>query len=153
MTETLYPIVIVKLADEDGGGYLAYAPDLHGCMSDGESPQQAAENVQDAIRQWCAEMKELGRSIPEPGGAAMKEWKELLALIQQQDTIIKENISKLNEDVSQLKDGLRRIQARMKELMAREGQSLGGDVRVWLRDLTPASVGDCKGSERAHLRR
>lgn len=30
-----YPILLVSLAEDDGGGFLAVAPDLQGCMSDG----------------------------------------------------------------------------------------------------------------------
>lgn len=31
-----YRIVVQPLPAEDGGGYLAYVPDLPGCMADGE---------------------------------------------------------------------------------------------------------------------
>ena len=30
---------------EDGGGYLAVVPDLPGCMSDGDTPAEAVQNV------------------------------------------------------------------------------------------------------------
>ncbi|MGH1356548.1 MAG: type II toxin-antitoxin system HicB family antitoxin [Thalassovita sp.] len=38
MNPTDYPIVLVPLCEEDGGGFAAYVPDLPGCMSDGETP-------------------------------------------------------------------------------------------------------------------
>jgi antitoxin HicB len=44
-----YEIHIRPLSEEDGGGYLATVPELPGCMSDGETPQQALENVLDSI--------------------------------------------------------------------------------------------------------
>ncbi len=44
-----YAIRIEKLSAEDGGGYLATVPDLPGCMSDGETPEEALNNIQDAI--------------------------------------------------------------------------------------------------------
>ena len=40
-----YPVRIERLADSDGGGYLATVPDLPGCMSDGETPEEALKNV------------------------------------------------------------------------------------------------------------
>lgn len=64
-----YDIVIRKLSDEDGGGYMAHVPDLYGCMSDGETPEEAVANVQDAINDWIEVSLELGRSIPEAGSA------------------------------------------------------------------------------------
>jgi antitoxin HicB len=50
----------------DGGGFLATVPDLPGCMSDGETPQEALAGVQDAIVCWIEEARELGRAIPDP---------------------------------------------------------------------------------------
>jgi antitoxin HicB len=61
-----YPIIISPLSEEDGGGFLATVPDLPGCMSDGETPEEAAVNVQDAIVAWLEGAEELGRPIPAP---------------------------------------------------------------------------------------
>jgi antitoxin HicB len=67
MTDRLeYPVVIAPLAAEDGGGFSAVVPDLPGCMSDGETPEEAIANVQDAIASWIEAAHELGRSIPRP---------------------------------------------------------------------------------------
>ena len=44
--------------DEEGGGFLTPAPDLLGCMSDGETHAEAAQNVEEAPA--------LGRVIPSP---------------------------------------------------------------------------------------
>jgi predicted RNase H-like HicB family nuclease len=48
-------------SEEDGAGFLATVPDLPGCMSDGESEAEAAENVQDAIRCWLEAAQRTGR--------------------------------------------------------------------------------------------
>ena len=49
-TEKLdYPVHIEPLSQEDGGGFVALVPDLPGCMSDGETPEEALANVRDAI--------------------------------------------------------------------------------------------------------
>ena len=61
-----FEVVIGHLSEEDGGGYLATVTELPGCMSDGESREEAAHNVNDAIRAWIATALEMGRAIPEP---------------------------------------------------------------------------------------
>jgi antitoxin HicB len=61
-----YAIIVEPLSDEDGGGFVATVPDLPGCMSDGETPQEALANVEDAIRAWIETAKDLGHTIPKP---------------------------------------------------------------------------------------
>lgn len=61
-----YKIEITKLSSSDGGGFLATVPKLPGCMSDGETPDEAFKNVQDAISCWIETAKELGRELPKP---------------------------------------------------------------------------------------
>ena len=60
-----YKIEISKLSNEDGGGYLAVVPALAGCMSDGETVEEALVNAKDAIKCWIETANELGRAIPE----------------------------------------------------------------------------------------
>jgi predicted RNase H-like HicB family nuclease len=36
-----YSVIIEPLSDEDGGGFVVVVPDLPGCMSDGETPEEA----------------------------------------------------------------------------------------------------------------
>ena len=57
---------IEPLSGEDGGGFIATAPDLPGCMSDDETPEDALANVRDAIAAWIDEARSLGRPIPKP---------------------------------------------------------------------------------------
>lgn len=61
-----YAVRIERLADADGGGYLAVVPDLPGCMSDGETPEEALKNVQEAIASWIEAAKEWKQDIPKP---------------------------------------------------------------------------------------
>jgi predicted RNase H-like HicB family nuclease len=65
-----YAVLIEPLSDEDGGGFLATAPDLPGCMSDGDTPEAAARNIEDAVACWLEEARAIGRDIPEPQRAA-----------------------------------------------------------------------------------
>jgi antitoxin HicB len=48
--EGYYPFSIRELSEEEGGGFLIEFPDLHGCMSDGETIDEAIENGKDAVR-------------------------------------------------------------------------------------------------------
>ena len=64
-----YRISLRPLGVEDGGGWLAEAPELPGCMSDGETPQQAVENLMDAIGCWIEAAEEDGRPVPAPASA------------------------------------------------------------------------------------
>ena len=64
-----YLIVISPIPAESGGGYFAQVPDLPGCMSDGETPEEAALNVQDAIQEWLDTCQKRGLEPPRPGSA------------------------------------------------------------------------------------
>jgi predicted RNase H-like HicB family nuclease len=65
-----YRIALRPLADDEGGGWLAEVPELPGCMSDGDTPQQAVEHVMDAIGCWIEAAEEDGRPVPQPQPAA-----------------------------------------------------------------------------------
>ncbi len=61
-----YEIAIRPLTEAEGGGFGATVPELPGCMSDGETPQEALENVYDAIACWVEAAQEMGRPVPLP---------------------------------------------------------------------------------------
>ena len=61
-----YPLTIRHLSEEEGGGYLAEAFDLNGCIADGETIEEAIHNLQDAINSWIRTAQELGRPVPSP---------------------------------------------------------------------------------------
>lgn len=61
-----YAVRIDRLAESDGGGYLATVPELPGCMSDGATPEEALKNVQDAIASWIESAREWQQDIPKP---------------------------------------------------------------------------------------
>ena len=64
-----YRIALRPLAAMEGGGWLAEVPELPGCMSDGDTPTQALDNVMDAIACWIEAAEEDGRPVPAPIGA------------------------------------------------------------------------------------
>ncbi len=59
-----YTIIIEPASAEDGGGFLAFVPDLPGRMSDGDTYEQAAANVAGAIESWIEAAEEIGRPVP-----------------------------------------------------------------------------------------
>jgi antitoxin HicB len=66
MSETEYRFTIRPLTADEGGGYLIEFPDLPGCMSDGETIEEALANGAEAKRDWIAAMREAGRPVPPP---------------------------------------------------------------------------------------
>ena len=67
-----YEVFVELLSRRLGGGFVAYAPGLTGCVADGSTSEEALENLADAIDCWIDYAKQSGRRIPEPtaGGAA-----------------------------------------------------------------------------------
>jgi len=61
-----YPFEIRPLSEEDGGGFLITFPDLPGCMSDGETPEEAIREGRDAFCCWMLAHIEDGRPVPLP---------------------------------------------------------------------------------------
>jgi len=61
-----YGHIVAPLSADDGGGYMITFPDLPGCMSDGESLEEAIVNGRDAFNCWVAAQTDLGRVIPAP---------------------------------------------------------------------------------------
>ena len=64
-----YRIMLRPLSAVEGDGWLAEVPDLPGCMSDGETPQEAVANVMDAIACWIEAAEKDDRPVPVPAGA------------------------------------------------------------------------------------
>ncbi|SHK46363.1 type II toxin-antitoxin system HicB family antitoxin [Tepidibacter formicigenes] len=61
-----YPFKIESLSEEDGGGYFITYPDLPGCMSDGETVEEAISMGEDARKAWIETRYEKSLEIPEP---------------------------------------------------------------------------------------
>jgi predicted RNase H-like HicB family nuclease len=77
-----YPFVVRPLSEEDGGGFLVEFNDLPGCVSDGDTVEEAIENVRDAFEQWMAVQVEREAFIPLPGQAAKEFHERIAALLQ-----------------------------------------------------------------------
>ena len=61
-----YAATVLPLASGEGGGYLASAVELPGCIATGETEIDALEELRDAIRSWVRTAREFGDDIPPP---------------------------------------------------------------------------------------
>ncbi len=61
-----YPVIIEQLPEEDGGGFVAIAPHLPGCVSEGDTPEAALASVQAAIDTWAEEAEAIEGPFPGP---------------------------------------------------------------------------------------
>lgn len=61
-----YRVYVEPLPERLGGGFVAYAPDLRGCISDGETPDEALANIYDAVGCWIDAAVVAGESVPLP---------------------------------------------------------------------------------------
>lgn len=57
---------IIELIPDDDGYWFARIPLLEGCMTNGESREDALALLDDAKRLWLETSLELGKPIPEP---------------------------------------------------------------------------------------
>ncbi len=62
--------VIIYWSNEDGV-YLAEAPELPGCMADGETYQEALAHIEVIMQEWIETANQLNRSVPQPVGKRM----------------------------------------------------------------------------------
>jgi predicted RNase H-like HicB family nuclease len=56
---------------ETDQAFLVEVPELPGCMADGETYQEAVQNIEIIIQEWIETAQSQGRSIPEPKGRLM----------------------------------------------------------------------------------
>ncbi len=62
---------IILYWSEEDQAFIAEVPELPGCAADGETYQQALQNVEVIMQEWIETAEELGRQIPEPKGRLM----------------------------------------------------------------------------------
>lgn len=59
----------VILIPDETGGYVVEVPSLPGCISQGDTLDEALANIREAIDLYIEAMAELGQEIPEDFGA------------------------------------------------------------------------------------
>ena len=61
-----YPVELSKIKPEEGGGFFVSVPLLPGCMSDGDTLEEAYSNIVETKKEWFSSMIERKMEIPEP---------------------------------------------------------------------------------------
>lgn len=72
-----YRFTVLPLSKEEGGGYLVEYPEIPGCMSDGDTIEEAIANGREALRDCIDVFRESGRKLPKPGVEAA-QWRQRL---------------------------------------------------------------------------
>jgi predicted RNase H-like HicB family nuclease len=68
----------VVLQRENGGGYVATVPALPGCVSQGDTREEALKNIEEAMELYLEDVKAAGEPIPTEDG---REYVEVTAAV------------------------------------------------------------------------
>lgn len=61
-----YLVEIRPLTEDEGGGWLVTFPELPGCMADGETPEEALREAEDALESYIKTAEAHGDPVPQP---------------------------------------------------------------------------------------
>jgi len=61
-------LIVIEKADD--GSYSAYAPDLPGCVTSGDSVEETRELMEEAVRLHVESLRAHGEPIPPPSAVA-----------------------------------------------------------------------------------
>jgi predicted RNase H-like HicB family nuclease len=56
---------VILFPDHEDGGWVVEVPSLPGCISQGDTREEAIANVRDAIATWIDGAEQVGMAIPE----------------------------------------------------------------------------------------
>ena len=107
-----YVILVCPMREEDGGGFFGFVPDLQGCMSHGDTQEEALANVRQAAREWLATSQEYDKHIPEPGWSAKRDAEErdgLVDAIALLTDMLKDETNRADENYRMLLTALKRL--------------------------------------------
>ncbi|MDO9533445.1 MAG: toxin-antitoxin system HicB family antitoxin [Deltaproteobacteria bacterium] len=74
------PYSRVLIPDEESGTYTAVILEFPGCIAQGDTPQEAYENLEEAAKDWIAAALDLKQEIPSPSQSLSFGGKILLRL-------------------------------------------------------------------------
>ncbi len=55
---------VILIPDQEVGGYTVEVPSLPGCITEGDTVEEALANARDAISVYIEALRDLGRAIP-----------------------------------------------------------------------------------------
>jgi predicted RNase H-like HicB family nuclease len=64
MSSYHYPLKVFW--DEGSNAFICIAPDLPGCSAVGDSPKEAVQEMETAMRLWLEAAQSMGRTLPDP---------------------------------------------------------------------------------------
>lgn len=64
MNSHRYPLEVFW--DEGSDAFICIAPDLPGCSAVGDSPKDAVQEMEIAMKLWLDAAQSMGRTLPEP---------------------------------------------------------------------------------------
>lgn len=64
-----YPIVVKP--DTEDGGFVVECPAIPGCVSEGDTIEEAIANIRDAIAGCLAVLRDKGEPLPQPADAIL----------------------------------------------------------------------------------
>jgi predicted RNase H-like HicB family nuclease len=123
-----YAHIVRPLTEEEGGGFLITFPDLPGCMSDGDTIEEAVRNGRDAFVGWISVQAEMKREIPKP------EWRS-----DEDKTMPSEASGKFIQRIP------KSVHAKLVKRAKQEGVSLNSLVLAYIAE----GLGRAEGKKRA----
>lgn len=57
--------------ERDKDGYFAFCPELQGCYSQGDTYEEALENIRDAVQLHLEDRLESGEEVPQPESVSL----------------------------------------------------------------------------------
>ena len=73
---TLKYEVVIFWSNEDCV-FVAFTPELTGCMAHGDTREEALHNIQEAIGHWIDIARETGKPTPQPKGERLEFWPDV----------------------------------------------------------------------------
>jgi antitoxin HicB len=66
MSPSEFKLIVERIPDEYGGGFVASVAELPDCMAHGATAKEAADRLSKAIGAWKIRATQAGREIPRP---------------------------------------------------------------------------------------
>jgi antitoxin HicB len=152
-----YIVVVHELKEEDGGGFLAIAPDLPGCVGDGDDRAAAVADLEKAMAEWIDEAVRLNREVPKPGACFAEvnaQQEKVKNLLKAQEDLIRQQDQRLKEQDQHLKEARQEIERIKASIVANRPHHLHGEVYPWnVLEAVPVHMAAAASIRKHHGRR